>query len=406
MRFRPICWLCFGLGLGLSGAVRATPLEDEVRFWEARSARDIADAISPTFEGEACLKLVRATARMEWETKAEAALRTALARNPEYVPALVALSALCLRRHAFAEAAKWADEAVRLEPEQAVALAARGDVRLETGQLAEARADYRRVAEKAPGLGAESRLARLQFLEGQPKEAAAALERALNNPPAGARPETLAQVELQLGELRFRSGDYAGATALYRQAQQHAPELPVVLDHQAELEAAEGQAALARGRFEALARRTLRPEYQQAVGDLLKSAGDETAARAWHDQALQGYLEAARHDDPRYDHHLATFYSDVRRDAAAAVKWARLDFARRQTAFTMDSLAWALHLDGQPAEARKLLDRALATGIQDAQLFFHAAIIVLAEGDKQAGGQWLASAAAVNPHFQAYHFHR
>lgn len=394
------------LGLGLAFAAHATPLEDEVRFWEARSARDVADAISPTFEGEACLKLVRVTALAEWETKAEAALRTALSRNPQHVPAMAALSSLCLRRHAFAEAEKWANEAVRLEPDQAVARAARGDARLELGRLAEAKADYQLVAEKAPGLGIQSRLARLQFLEGHPKEAAAALEQALSEAPAGARPETLAQVELQLGELWFRAGDYDRAAQLYGQAQRHAPELPVVLDHQAELEAARGKAAAARGLFEALANRTRRPEYRQAVGDILKSAGDVEAARLWHDQALKGYLEAVEHDDPRYEHHLATYFSDVHRDAAAAVKWARRDFAQRETAFTLDSLAWALHLNGDKTEARQLLDRALASGIQDAQLFFHAGIIVLAQGDKAGGQQWLARAAAVNPHFQSYHFHR
>ena len=402
MRFCSLLWLC----LGLAVSAQATPLEDEVRFWEARSERDAGDAISPTFAGEACLKLVRATALTEWETKAEAALRTALSRNPEHVPAMLALSSLCLRRHVFTEAMKWADEAVRLDPEQAAALAARGDVRLEVGRLAEARADYQRVLEKVPGLAAQSRLARLQFLEGHPTEAAAALEQALAEAPSGVRPETLAQVELQLGELRFRSGDYDRAAGLYQQARLHAPELPVVLDHQAELQAARGEAATARELFETLASRTRRPEYRQAVGDILKSAGEAEAARPWHEQALQGYLEAAEREDPRYDHHLATFFSDVNRDAAAAVKWARRDFARRETAFTMDSLAWALHLNGEKAEARQLLDRALASGIQDAQLFFHAAIIALAEGDKPAGQQWLARAAAVNPHFQSYHFHR
>ncbi len=402
MRFPLSLWLC----LGLAVSAQATQLEDEVRFWAARAERDVADAISPTFEGEACLKLVRATALTEWESKGEAALRMALARNPEYVPAMVALSSLCLRRHAFAEGMKWADEAVRLTPEQADALAARGDVRLELGRLVEAQADFQRVAEKVPGLAAQSRLARVRFLEGHPAEAATMLEQALAEAPSGVRRETLAMVELQLGELRFRSGDFERAEALYGQAQQHAPGLPAVLDHQAELQAAQGRTAAARALFETLANRTRRPEYRQAVGDLLKLSGDTEAARPWHEQALRGYLEAAEHEDPRYDHHLAAFFSDVRRDAPAAVKWARHDFARRETAFAADSLAWALHLNGEKAEARQLLDRALASGLEDAQLFFHAAMIVLAEGDKTAGQQWLARAAAVNPRFQSYHFHR
>jgi tetratricopeptide (TPR) repeat protein len=402
MRLRFLIGLC----LGLAGRAQIAPAEAEVRFWQARCDRDPADAFSPTRLGLVCLKQLRTTGRNEWETQAESALRLSLKRDPQHVPAMVAMIALCLRVHRFTEAQTLADNAVRLAPDQADALAARGDARLELGQLAAARVDYERVAERAPGLAAQSRLARLEFLEGHPAEAAARLERALAEAPAGTSPETLAQVELQLGELRFRAGDFDRAEALYERARKHAPDLPVTLDHLAELQGGQGKHATARELFETLATRTERPEYRQAVGDLFTAAGDTVAAKTAHDQALAGFLQVAGKNDRRYDHHLAVFFSDVRRDATAAVKWAQRDFDTRDTAFTEDALAWALHLQGESSRAKELLAKALASGIQDAQLFFHAAMIFLSAGDKTTGQQWLARAAAVNPRYQAYHFHR
>ena len=142
------------------------------------------------------------------------------------------------------------------------------------------------------------------------------------------------------------------------------------------------------------------------MGDLLVAAGDRARAGPWHDRALKGYLEVAEGGDRRYDHHLATFYSDTRRDPAAAVKWARCDHEQRQTVFTEDALAWALHQDGRREEAGQMIARALARGTEDAGLVFHAAMIRLAAGDKEAGRAHLARAASLNPRYQTYHFHR
>ena len=402
MKLRALFWLFAALVCRAA----AVPSDAEIRFWQQRSDRDPADAFSPARLGSAFLVLLRSTGVPEWETKADAAFRLALARDPEQQAGLVSLSALCLRRHAFTEAERLASEAIRLSHGRADGYAARGDARLELGRIEQAREDFSRAADLTPGLAARSRLAHLRWLTGHRDEACSLLVAALDDAPTGADPEAVAQVKLQLGELKFRSGEFKQARTLYTAAAGLLPGHPAATERLAELRGAEGDLIGAQEMFEGCAARTGRPEYCQAVGDLLVAAGDRAGAGPWHDRALKGYLEAAEGGDRRYDHHLATFYSDTRRDPTAALKWARRDHEQRQTVFTEDALAWALHQDGQREEAGQMLARALARGTEDAGLFFHAAMIRLAAGDKEAGRAHLARAASLNPRYQTYHFHR
>ena len=92
----------------------------------------------------------------------------------------------------------------------------------------------------------------------------------------------------------------------------------------------------------------------------------------WKERALSGYLQSAQRGEVHYYHHLADYYSDVAEDGAAAVKWARKDLRLRENFATQAALAWALYRDGQFGEAVCWIDRALASGVVDARLYFWA----------------------------------
>ena len=152
--------------------------------------------------------------------------------------------------------------------------------------------------------------------------------------------------------------------------------------------------------------RAPKPELYQALGDLYAFMGNPDRAKPWHEKALGAYLESARRGEVHYLHHLAGFYADVREDGAEAVKWARKDLDLRRGSAAHDALAWALYRDGRFTEARAEIDEALATGVQDAHFFFHAAMIHAASGRTEEGSRFLKQAAATNPRFDAFHVHR
>jgi hypothetical protein len=77
---------------------------------------------------------------------------------------------------------------------------------------------------------------------------------------------------------------------------------------------------------------------------------------------------------------LVFYYADHAHQPAKALKVAKLEYAWRHDVYTLDAYAWALHVNGQDAEARKQIETALAVGIRDSKIFAHAGEIALKLG--------------------------
>jgi Tfp pilus assembly protein PilF len=75
---------------------------------------------------------------------------------------------------------------------------------------------------------------------------------------------------------------------------------------------------------------------------------------------------------------------------------AQQEYAWRHDVYTLDAYAWALHVNGQDAEARKQIETALAVGIRDAKLFRHAGEIALKAGDIAAAEHYLKQSVELN----------
>jgi hypothetical protein len=96
-------------------------------------------------------------------------------------------------------------------------------------------------------------------------------------------------------------------------------------------------------------------------------------------------LESERADNSNRE--LTLYYADYANQPAKALEVATREFARRHDVFTLDSYAWALHVNGQDQEARKQIEAALAVGIRDAKLLRHAGEIALAAGNSSMAEQ-------------------
>lgn len=215
-----------------------------------------------------------------------------------------------------------------------------------------------------------------------------------------------AWVELQRGFLNLSRGRHEAAWDHYRRADQAYSGYWLVKDYMAEWLGAQRNFDSAIALYQKIINCAPRPELYHALGDLYAFMGKPELAQPWHDRALAEYLESAQHGEVHYYHHLASFYADARLDGAEAVKWARKDMQLRQNVATRDALAWALFRDGQYPEALGEMKKALSANWQDAHLFFHAAMIHFAAGLTNEGKGYLHKAAALNPHYDAFHVHR
>jgi len=93
---------------------------------------------------------------------------------------------------------------------------------------------------------------------------------------------------------------------------------------------------------------------------------------------------------------LAFYYADHANQPARALAIANQEHEWRHDVYTLDALAWALHVNGRDAEARKQLDTALAVGIRDAKLFAHAGEIALKLGDRPAAERYLRQSVSLH----------
>jgi tetratricopeptide (TPR) repeat protein len=215
-----------------------------------------------------------------------------------------------------------------------------------------------------------------------------------------------AWVELQRGLLDLNRGRYDEAMGHYQAAGKAYSGYWLVDEHMAELLGATRKFDAAAALYESVVARAPLPELHQRLGDLYVFMGKPEQARPWHDKALAGYLDSAARGEVNYDHHLAGFYADVRGDGAQAIKWAEKDLALRPHFATQDALAWALYRAGRFEEAHHASREALSSGVKDAHLFFHAAMIHLAAGKTDEGKQLLKKAGEINPGYENFHAHR
>jgi tetratricopeptide (TPR) repeat protein len=131
------------------------------------------------------------------------------------------------------------------------------------------------------------------------------------------------------------------------------------------------------------------------LAEALQLAGrSEEAKKAFAEFEQKSLLETNRGDNSNRE--LIFYYADYAHDPLKALEVAKREFSRRHDVYTLDSYAWALHVNGQDHEARKQIEAALAVGIRDARLLRHAGEIALKEGDRTAAESYLKQATDLN----------
>ncbi len=279
------------------------------------------------------------------------------------------------------------------------------DIDLQEGRQQDAQQQYETTLHTHRTWDNLARLANVLAMNGNFTRADALYHEAENEVTAKEM-RAYAWICVQRGVLAFKRGRHDEALAHYLRAGKAYSGYWLVDEHIAELYGAQRRFGEAIALYEQVIARAPRPEQFQAIGDLYVFMGQPDRARPWHDKALAAYLESAQRGEVHYFHHLAGFYADVRDDGAEAAKWARKDLALRQNPATRDALAWALYRSGRFDEALAEMGQVLASGVQDAHVLMHAAMIHSAAGHSEQGTRFLQQAAALNPSFEAFHVHR
>ena len=278
------------------------------------------------------------------------------------------------------------------------------DIDFQEGRYQESRAGLEQLIEESRAWDNLARLAHWKGKMGDPAGADRLYEEAEADLTAKEM-RSFAWLELQRGVLAITHGQYEQAGVHYRRAERAYPGHWHVDEHFAELRAAQGHFDEAVALLKTVIARAPKPELRQALGELYMYMGRQEQAQTWFDEALAVYMESVRRGGVHYYHHLADFWADAREEPAEAIKWARKDIALRSNFATQAALAWALYKAGELVEALDLIERALASGVRDAGIFWTASALFEAIGESGETARYAAAANTINPRYSDFHMH-
>ncbi len=372
----------------------------DIDFWANRLAADRVDIVAAGKLAEADVALARMTGDVDGYVRAEAAIATALAAQPDYLPAQAQRAAVLVALHRFGEARDAADAVLAGSPDDATALGAVGDASLELGDLVAARTAYTALTAAADGSAARIRTARLAFVTGDPAGAIAAARSAVDAAvDEGLEGDGLAFYHGTLGDMLLATGDAAGARQAFAAALEARPGHPASLVGLARLDAFDGRLDPAIAGLDAAIAALPLPDFLARRSDLLeRRGGPDDATHAADDRStVEAIARLAGPAGSVYDRGLSLYLSDHGLDPERAVRLASDELAVRPDVYGSDALAWALLNAGRAADAVPYAHDALAAGTQDARLWYHAGLVEAATGDVDAARTHLTGALALGP---------
>ena len=140
------------------------------------------------------------------------------------------------------------------------------------------------------------------------------------------------------------------------------------------------------------------PEYSAALEDLYEAAGKPERPRkqAARLAVIERMDQAAGFPANR---NLALAYADHGRNLDHALAMIKEEMKTRRDIYQHDALAWVLYQNKQYAEAKQASDKALELNTPEPAFHYHAGMIALALGDRDASRKHLERALALNPNF-------
>ncbi len=348
--------------------------------------------------GIAYVQQARVTSDPSAYPVAEAALRRSLALRPTgNADALVGLGTLAAARHDFTAALRWGRRAVRTAPFDADAYGLLGDAQVELGRYGAAFASFQRMVDTRPDLASYARVSYALELRGNVAGAIDAMRAAAD---VAAGPADTAWAAAQVGKLHLGAGRIDQAAEWFRRARAADPRSMEAEAGLALVAWASGDVRTAIAGYERLVTRFPSPEHVATLGDLYEAAGETEAASAQFELVL-AEARLFRANGVNTDLEIALFHADHpgAGSARAALRAARAEWDRRKSVHVADALAWALYANGHYQEAAAASEQALRLGTRNALFLFHAGMIRLRLGDRNAARAFLRDAFEVNPFF-------
>jgi len=337
----------------------------------------------------------RETSDVSFYAQAEDALKKSLELAPQNFEAEKIRIWLLLGRHEFAAAREAASALNKRVPDDVLVYGFLADANAELGNYKEAEDAAQWMLNLRPGnLPALTRAAYLRELFGDVDGAYELMYMAFQATPP-TETEDVAWILTQMAHLRLIAGKTQDAESLLNQALGKFPGYHYALANLAKVRISQKRYDEAVSLLQQRCKAAPHAENLYEVAEALELAGRTAEAqKAFAEFESKSLAESVRPDNSNRE--LIFYYADHAHQPAKALDIARQEYSRRHDVYTLDAYAWALHLNGDDAAARKQIETGLGVGIRDAKLFRHAAEITLKLGDKAAAERYLNESASLN----------
>jgi tetratricopeptide (TPR) repeat protein len=302
---------------------------------------------------------------------------------------------LLLGKHEFASAREEARKLNKKVPDDVMVYGFLTDANVELGNYKEAEDAAQMMLDLRPGnLPGLTRAAYLRELFGDVEGALDLMNMALQSTPP-TEVEDAAWITTQMAHLNLSVGKLAEAEALLQSALTLFPDYHYALGNLAKVRIQQKRydeaLDLLRKRYNAAPH----AENLYELAEALQLAGRTAeAGKAFEEFERKSLAETGITDNS--NHELILYYADHAKRPDKALEVAKREYARRKDVVTLDCYAWALHVNGQNAEARRQIETAFAVGIRNAMFYRHAGEIALAAGDRSAAENYLRKSAELN----------
>jgi tetratricopeptide (TPR) repeat protein len=337
----------------------------------------------------------RETSDVNYYTQAEDTLKKSLELAPGNMESEKIHVWLLLGRHEFPSALEAAKALNKKNPDDVLVYGFMTDANAELGKYEDAEVSAQWMLNLRPGnLPGVTRAAYLRELFGDVDGAYDFMDMAYQATPP-TETEDRAWILSQMGHLRFVAGKTDEADNILKQALIIFPGYHYALGNLAKVRITQKRydeaVALLQQRYQA----GPHAENLYDLAEALQLAGrDDEAKKAFAEFETKSLAESVRKDNSSRE--LVFYYADYAHQPARALEIAKQEFAWRHDVYTLDAYAWALHVNGQDAEARKQIETALAVGVRDAKMLDHAGEIALKLGDKATAQRYLEDSAKLH----------
>jgi tetratricopeptide (TPR) repeat protein len=373
-----------------------SPAEQKIR-WAQKAIEKDPTPFQPYNElALAFARRARETSDVSYYRQAEAALKRSFELMPGNLEGQKVQVWILLGKHEFPEALKLARPLNRSFPDDVLIYGFLVDANVELGNYGEAEKAGQWMLDLRPGnVPGLTRGAYLRELFGD-LDGAADLMRSAYQQVQATEVEDRAWMLTQLAHLRLIAGGVDDAEKLLGQALELFPNYHYALGNLAKVYSAKGQEAkaiaLLRERYELAAH----PENAHALAQSFERAGLFHEARRMYLEFEQKARQELKLAD-NANRELIFYYADHAHKPAEALRIAQLEIARRRDVYTLDAHAWALYVNGRYAEAQKQIETALAVGVRDAKLLYHAGAIALKLKNQPKAQQYWKQSLELNP---------